>query len=155
IQAMTIASAEGRRRSWLAANPKAQQNINALGPMHHAALQAGLLDASDEYFEFMQSQLAALPAETSDMPTQPTPKFSAPPAAKPPASNKVIVSAPVSRDIPSVSSGKRDSSRVTLSLEEQQIAKASGISLQEYAKQKLRLAQMRASGEYADREDQR
>src|SRR5262245_22298980 len=81
---------EVRRRAWLAGNPKAQQNIEALGLIHHAALQAGLPDTSPEYFSFVEQQLAALP-EASDMPT---PKFFQPPAAAKPSAPKVIHSAP-------------------------------------------------------------
>jgi hypothetical protein len=80
-----------------------------------------------------------------------TPRFFAPPQPKPasePATRSAaMVSAPVSREIPS---GNRDLSlptRVSLSVEERQIAAASGISDQEYARNKIIMLRKQRSGE--------
>ncbi len=54
-----------------------------------------------------------------------------------------IVSAPVSRELP----GRVEPNRVTLSPDEVEAARVSGISVQEYAKQKQRVAEARARGE--------
>ena len=61
-----------------------------------------------------------------------------------------MVSAPPSRDVPN-SSGKRQSNgKVTLTPLEVEAAKIAGISVEEYAKQKVRKAEMVASGEYGE-----
>jgi hypothetical protein len=56
------------------------------------------------------------------------------------------VSAPVSREVPSSIPKPVNRNRVELSVEEQQIAAASGISAVEYAKHKLRLLKEKAEG---------
>ena len=96
-----------------------------------------------EHVASMQAQAAA-PATT--------PAFFQPPPAKPPAPRAPAhyVSAPVSREVPS--GGDRaevqiDPRRVTLTQDELQIAQASGITPQEYARQKLRLKRELASGQ--------
>jgi hypothetical protein len=143
--------AEERRQAWLTATPAAQENLPALGAFHHAALNAGLADTSPEYFNFMEQQLAALtqrPAAAAHLvkemqarvpPKEPEPE---------PRPRHSIVSAPVSREIPSGGDSYRPRGKVTLSQDEREMAKASGITTEEYARQKLRLAQMRESGQY-------
>src|SRR5262245_23917161 len=56
------AVAKERRDAWLERTPGAKQNIRALGILHRAALDAGFVDTSPEYFDFMTAQLAALQA---------------------------------------------------------------------------------------------
>lgn len=70
------------------------------------------------------------------------------PAMSDPSDRSSIVSAPVSRNAPSASySGiAQDPSQVRLSPEEVAVAKASGISLTEYARNKLRLQREVAEG---------
>jgi len=46
--------------------------------------------------------------------------------------------------------GRRTPAKITLTPAEVDHAKVSGITPEEYARQKLRLAQMRASGEYGE-----
>jgi hypothetical protein len=67
-----------------------------------------------------------------------------------------LVSAPVSRSIPSAS-GKRHQSpgKVTLTPSEVEAARLSGISIEEYARQKLKYEGMRESGEYRDNRGER
>jgi hypothetical protein len=76
--------------------------------------------------------------------------FFKPPPPKPVRPQSVPVSAPVSRTIPD--GGPRpdfeqDPRRVNLSVEERGIAKASGISETEYARQKIRMMQAKQRGE--------
>ena len=52
--------AKERRDAWLNSTPGARENINELGRIHHAALDAGLTDTSPAYFSFLESELAAL-----------------------------------------------------------------------------------------------
>jgi hypothetical protein len=84
-------------------------------------------------------------AENAD----PTPAFFAPPQAKPasePAFRSALASAPVSRDIPSANRDLSISSRVSLSREEVEIAKASGITEKQYAENKIRMMRMKRDG---------
>ena len=110
------------------------------------------------FFDFMEEQLAALkhPAEAA---THMADEMQARAAQSrtpepPPRPTRVQYSAPVSRDVPN-SNGKRTPGKVTLTPQDQEAARISGISLEEYAKQKMRLAAMRASGEYSGSEDRR
>ena len=150
-QAAIVQLANERRQAWLAQTPGAKDHIPALGHIHRAALDGGLVDTSPEYFQFMESQLAALQAQQPEVNPvmRPTPKFFQPPP--PPAEPKPanIVSAPVSRSVPT-SDGRRPRGRVTLSREEQEAARMSGLTLEEYAMQKRKYQDMRESGEYRD-----
>ena len=67
---------------------------------------------------------------------QPTPKFFAPPAPRSP-NPASRYSAPVSRDIPGSGTGQRNPGKVTLSPQEVEAARLSGISVEEYAKNKV------------------
>jgi hypothetical protein len=147
-------AAHERRLRWLAGNPRAQANVPALGHIHHAALSAGLADATDDYFQFLEQQLDALPDGTPAMP-QPTPEFFRPPPAPKSPAPKVIHSAPVSRDVPAAGSGARPRGRVVLTPQEQEAAAMSGISIEEYARQKLKYTTMKDTGEYRDERSER
>jgi hypothetical protein len=153
--AMLAHAAQEQRQAWLAKTPTAMQNRDALGAMHHDALHSGLVDLSPSYFSYLEQRLASLPqpvAEatamrmTEDMAARE--RASQPPPPKP---TRPIVSAPVSREVPS-GSGRRQNSRITLTPQEVEMARISNVSPDEYARQKLRLAQMRASGEYSNEE---
>lgn len=61
-----------------------------------------------------------------------------------------IVSAPVSREVPSAS-GARTSGKITLTAEQREAARLSGITEAEYARQLAKLNQMKANGEYGER----
>jgi hypothetical protein len=80
----------------------------------------------------------------------PTPEFFTPappePAPQPPAGS--IYSAPVSREV--AGAGYRHESvpsRVTLTRDELQIAAASGLTPEEYARQKIKMLRMQQSGQ--------
>ena len=147
-------AAEERRQALVESTPGARENIGALGAIHHAALNAGLVDTSPAILfiygignwpRFSRPAEAAthMADEMQARAAQATPE-------PPPRPTRVQYSAPVSRDVPN-SSGKRASNgKVTLTPQEQEAARISGISLQEYAKQKLRKAEMVASGEYGE-----
>jgi len=146
-------AANERRQAWLEATPGAKKNRAALGAFHHAALDAGLVDCSPSYFEFLESQLAALHTQPAAALAQELQERAAQPAPEPtPTKTRPmggIVSAPVSRDVPNAM-GRRTPAKITLTPAEVDHAKVSGITPEEYARQKLRLAQMRASGEYGE-----
>jgi hypothetical protein len=81
---------------------------------------------------------------------QPTPEFFQPPVPppEPPAeqTQSAIFSAPVSRQVGSGGGYQPSLSSVRLTQEQQQIARASGISDTEYARQKLRMLQAQQAG---------
>jgi hypothetical protein len=148
--------AEGRRRDWLQNNPLAQQHYAALNNLHGEAVQAGHADTSDGYFSFLNDRLAALHTERpaangvrliEEMQQRAAPAQSAPQ----PRQRTNIVSAPVSREVPTAS-GSRDGGKITLSNEQKEAAKIAGITETEYARQLLRLNGMKASGEYSERQ---
>jgi len=63
----------------------------------------------------------------------------------------VVTQAPPTRDIPSSSTGKPASStKVTLTAEEREIARLNGITEIEYAKQKLKLQELKRNGHYIE-----
>ena len=144
-----VQSAEQRRAQWLASSPAANAHYAALGPMHHAAINAGLVDTSPDYFNFMEQQLAALQSQ------QPAPaqlvedmQRHAAPAPEPEPPRRVQVSAPVSREVPTSAGRRERSNSITLSPAEVQHARVAGITIEEYARQRLRLEAMKQSGEY-------
>jgi hypothetical protein len=156
--AMLAHAAHEQRQAWLAATPGAKENVSALGAIHHDALDSGLIDLSPGYFTYMERRLAELPRPAAEaVATRLTEEMAGreraaqPPPTKP---TRPIVSAPVSREVPS-GSGRRQNSRITLTPQEVEMARISGVSVEEYARQKLRLAQMRASGEYSNEEQGR
>jgi hypothetical protein len=118
-------------------------------PAHYDAVKK-IFDAHVEHLMREQAQ-AAQPAM---QPTAPTPAFfKVPPgpAARSAPNPSSKFSAPVSREIPSGGSGKRHNpGKITLSAQEVEAARISGISPEEYAKQKIRKAEMIASGEYGE-----
>lgn len=89
--------------------------------------------------------------------------FKTPPAtpaaeATPPKQRSIPMSAPVSRDVPTPSGERQPSSKVTLTAEERQIARTSFTSDMTnaqkellYARNKAKLARMKANGEYQER----
>jgi hypothetical protein len=150
-------AAEGRREAWLNRTPGARENIAALGAIHHAALNSGLVDTSPEYFDFLGAQLAALkqPTEAATHIADEMQARASRTPEPPPRPSRVMVSAPVSRDVPSANGKRQSPGRVTLTPQEQEAARIAGIPLEEYARQKLRLSSMRATGEYSGSEDRR
>ena len=61
-----------------------------------------------------------------------------------------VVSAPVSRDIPSAGTGRPSNSRVALTALELEIARQSGVSPTEYARGKIRLMDEKSRGHHRD-----
>jgi hypothetical protein len=154
---VAMLAAQERRQAWLEATPAAKENVAALNVLHQAALNAGLADTSQEYFSFLENQLATLqrPAaaaanlvnEMQQRAAQVRPQEQPP---RPTRLSAAHVSAPVSREIPT-GAGMPCSGRITLTLEQREAARMSGISEADYAKQLLKLRELQASGEYSDR----
>jgi hypothetical protein len=121
-----------------------------------ATLQAGIERNSPDFENAMEGNFASLlnrAQPATPAPAQPAPAFFEPPPSpaparspEPPAS---IYSAPVSRrDAGSASSPR---STIHLSPQEQEYARVAGVSDVEYAKQKAKLIQRKANGDYGER----
>jgi hypothetical protein len=154
-----LQSAEGHRQDWLAKNPLAQKHYSALGALHNEALGQGLIDVTPSYFDFMNQRLAELhtqhPATVGTHLINEMQQRTALERAPPPAPERQrtnIVSAPVSREVPSAS-GKRENGKTTLSAEQSEYARIAGVSEAEYARQLARLNNMRADGSYSERRE--
>lgn len=158
-QAQAMAAAQQRRQAWVQSNELAQSNYAILNDLHGEALRAGFADTSPEYFDFLNGRLAALHAQqpataathlAEEMQARAAQDHTPEPPQRKPVSNSAIVSAPVSREVPS-SNGQRQSGRITLTREQLDAAKIAGVTPAEYARQLLRLNELKASGEYSER----
>lgn len=101
------------------------------------ATRAGITPHTQEFLDFIENKMNGKESEVETAPEKPA-KEKGP-----------IVSAPVSRDVPN-SNGKRNPGKVTLTPAEVEAARISGISVEEYAKMKVKKAEMVASGEYGE-----
>lgn len=140
----SIARLPDPAKAWLRKNREymTDQRKNAkIQALHWQVIDEGHDAFSTGYFESLETHLG--------MREKPKPKTEE--VREPePARRNPPVSAPVTRDVPSVTTGKPASTRVTLSPAEREAAKFSGITEQEYAKQKLRLQQEKAAGHYSE-----
>jgi hypothetical protein len=118
-----------------------RKNVRLQGA-HFDAVEAGKTVNTPEYLEFIEEKLGL---RQTDDDTDPDPPRRTP------------VSAPVSRDIPSPSTGRSVPSKVTLTPDEREAARFSfpdtepGEAERLYAQQKLRLMQEKANGRYNER----
>lgn len=151
---VAIAAAQERREAWLKSNQLAQQNYAALNALHNEAVQSGLVDTSPEYFDYLNNRLASLQTQHPAAPTHLVEEMRTmqhkpePPQPKP-VSVSNFVSAPVSRDIPS--GDYRRNGQITLTPQDREFARIAGVTDAEYAKQKARMLEMKATGEFNDR----
>lgn len=145
IDAMTALS--GDERAWLKQHPDAINN-----PRTNARLQAAYWDAQDAghvrgtpaYFQFLEEKLGY--RQPAPQP-QPEPE----PQPEPPQRRMAPVSAPPSRDVPSPSTGRpSNNSRVTLTPEQREAARLSGIDEVTYARNLVRLREEKTRGNYME-----
>jgi len=131
-------------KRWLRQHPEylndARKN-SKLQALHWDVVDEGYQPYSAEYFEVMEQKLGMRQApvvhkeEEDDVDdASGTPR-------------KALVSAPPSREAPSLGTGPRGG-KVTLTRAEKDAARISGVTEEEYAKQKLRLQQAKADGYY-------
>jgi hypothetical protein len=142
-----------RRKAWFENTPGAKENAGVLNVLHHAAIAAGLVDGSPEYFTALEQQLATLPRPNGnaehlakEMQARAAENGQQQPQAR--SESRVQYSAPVSREVPSAGSGTRPPGKITLTAQQKEFARISGISETEYARNLLKLNQMKALGEY-------
>jgi len=134
------------KRNFLKAHPELLEPANAQAANFHyqQALARGVKDDTSEMNEYIlhhmggemqRRQVAhALDAATA-----------APPLAPPPS---IPVSAPVSREVPG--GGYQPRGEIRLSPQEREMARISGVSETEYARNKIRLLQAKAAGRYME-----
>lgn len=126
-----------KQRDWLKGHRDAMtdQAKNAyLGAAHWDAIRAGHAQDSDAYFQALEEKLGYRQA------TAATTERRSPP-----------VSAPVSREAPSLSTGKPSTSRIELTPEQREHARISGVDEFTYAKNLMRLNELKKNGHYQER----
>lgn len=125
------------QREWLKKHPDAltdnRKNMRLQGA-HVEAEDQGLSVGSTEYFEYLEERLGyrkqPMRNDDDDEPAQRT------------------VSAPPSRNATNPGSGRRQNNQITLSPEQREMAKLSGIDEITYARQLERLNQLKDDGHY-------
>jgi len=131
-------------KQWLRSHPDylndARKN-SKLQALHWDVVDEGYQPYSQEYFERVEQRLGLRPEphleDDDDMEDEPQPVVR----------KKPVVSAPPSREVPEGNTG-RVPRKVTLSAAEKEAARISGVSDEEYAKNKLKLLQAKADGYY-------
>lgn len=122
-------------------DPRKNAKIQTL---HYDVVDEGYAPYSKDYFEMMEQKLgmrkAPVKAEEPDYEEDDEVEDNQ-------STRRTIVSAPPSRETPS-SSGARDGGRVRLTNLEKEAARMSGISEEEYAKNKLKLIKLKSEGNY-------
>lgn len=151
IEAMNIPAAG---KDWLRKHPEyaTNQRLNIkLQAAHWDALDAGHRAFSTEYFEEVEKIIGLRKVEKSKAEDDDDP-IEEREVVRPNTETRrtPIVSAPVSREVPSGGAPK-SKTRIYLTKEEVEHARASGITEAEYAKQKQVLAERKANGHYGDR----
>ena len=134
IESMTHLSV--KQRDWLRNHRDAMtdQAKNAyLGAAHWDAIRAGHAQDSEGYFAALEEKLGYRQA------TAPTERRSPP------------VSAPVSRESPSLSTGKPTTSRIELTPAQREAARISGVDEFTYAKNLMKLNDLKKNGHYQER----
>lgn len=141
IDGMTNLSS--RQRNWLKDHRDAFTDPakNAyLGAAHWDAIRAGHAQDSEAYFVMLEEKLGYR------QPPRPSP------SSEPETQRKSIpMSAPVSREIPSLGGGNTTPSRVTLTAEQREAARIAGVDDVTYAKNYLRLQELKKHGHYQER----
>ena len=133
----------GSQKDWLKKHPELMQDPKKnvrLQNAHYDAEEKGLVGGSEAYFKYVEERLGYRQAETEVDDVEEVDD-------KP--ERKAIVSAPVSRNPPN-SSGRPSSTRITLSPEQRSAAKAAGVDEVTYAKQLIKLQEMKRSGHYSE-----
>jgi hypothetical protein len=128
-----------------------EKNAHIQGLHYAAAHQAGGDAYSDLYFEKMESLLGLRQAPNGNGTRQPTqPRAVQRQAALVRQQGAVPVRAPPHRDVPSFSTNRPPSHRAPLTEAQREIARASGITDQEYSRQLEIMERMKAAGQLQD-----
>jgi hypothetical protein len=132
-------------KAWLRERPQyiMDPNKNAdLRFYHETAVRSGLKFDTPDYYQSLERHLGLAGPKQEEAPMSSEPKA-------PPPPSRVVVSAPVSRD---TTGGDYTPSpgKIVLSKAEVEIANSTGVSLQEFARQKQRLAALKRAGHYSE-----
>jgi|GEM_PF-2659850 hypothetical protein len=141
-----IAALPEPAKTWLRARPEYmndQDKNEQIGAAHNYVVKVQRKQAwTPEYFEALETHLGIRKS-----PTVPDPE----PEPQPQTRRSPPMSAPVSRDAPNLSTGRPQSRTITLSPAQRDAARISGISETEYAKNLIRLNELKAQGHYQER----
>lgn len=128
-------------QNWLARHPEVMSDLRKntkLNAAYYDAMDKGIQRGTPEYFQFIEEQLGYRQPMAQDKREEPE-------------ESPVMVAAPPSKSVPSGSgSGGRTKGSYTLSKEEAEIARISGITPQEYVIQRERLRELKKAnpGDY-------
>lgn len=139
-----MAQLSGKQKSWLKNHRDAQTDpakLARLGAAHYDALEAGHAADSDGYFQVLEERLGY---------RQPVAKTEADPEPEP-QRRSMPMSAPVTREAPSVSTGRATPTRVELTASQREAARISGVDDVTYARNFLRLQALKKEGHYNER----
>jgi multidrug efflux pump subunit AcrA (membrane-fusion protein) len=134
-------------KSWLRDHPEFLTNPrknSKLQALHWDVVDEGLEPYSRDYFEVLEERLGLRQAARRQ-PVEQDVDDDDEPQVRP--TKRATVSAPPSREVPSTS-GVRNDGKIRLSREEKEAARISGISEEEYAKQKIIMMQEKSKGNY-------
>jgi hypothetical protein len=155
-----IAAMPPRVQRWYRNNPELLTNAELAARVqycHHVAAREVGQQFTDPYFDRMES-LLGFRKQQPQTKTAPTQVNGHAPVSSPAAPHNPMpmrqqqqrpgpsVSAPPTREVPSMASGRPVGRRVPLTADEIQIAQNSGISAEEYQTQKEKMARLRAAG---------
>ena len=129
-------------KNWLRAHPDylSDPRKNAkIQSLHWDVLDEGHQPFTDSYYESLEVHLGIRSKSRQDAADDDEEEVQ--------PARKSVVSAPVSRDVPS-SSGSRSSGSIRLTAAQREAAKMAGISEAEYAKQLVNLNSAKANGSY-------
>jgi len=154
-----------RVQEWLSRHPQYLDPNDAIAQTEISlatmkAARDGLTWNDDDFLPSIERHLGIAPATNgqtqhrpierpSPAPAAPPPRYESPPVRQQRSSTPV--SAPPSRDVPSMKTGRPTGGPVQLTAEQREAARFSGISPEEYARQLQRMNRMKASGEIDDR----
>ena len=147
-------------QKWLAEHPQYLDPNDAIAQTEISlatmkAARDGLTWNDDDFLPSIERYLGIAPRTNGQTQPRPSPAPAAPPRHESPPVRQqrsaVQMSAPVSRDSPSMTTGRPQGGPVQLTAEQREAARFSGISEQEYARQLQRMNQMKAAGQIDDR----
>lgn len=131
-------------KDWMRSHPDymTDQRKNAkIQALHWDVLDEGHAFGTQPYIEAMETKLGMREA----------PKNVEEHEEEQPQRTTVVTQAPPTRDVPSAATGKPSSTKVMLTAEEREVARLNDITEIEYAKQKLKLQELKRSGHYVER----
>lgn len=130
----------GRQKEWLKGHRDAQtdpKQLARLGAAHWDALEKHAQD-SDGYFNFIEERLGYRKPVVQGDP-------------EPETHRSMPMSAPVTRESPSISTGRATPTRVELTAAQREAARISGVDDVTYARNFLRLQALKKDGHYQER----